>query len=1112
MRTGKSKSPQSENRGSQIFTIQLEKGVEAVEVVHEFSSLQHTLRWSSPIRGASSAGTSEATALAPGSCCLYRYPKLVPREGLVLPVSDAEVQLLHKVLLAIALGPTASDDAGENRFLDVFDGSGATVVLALLIANTAAAIELFMAIVRHTPRALLAEHGPGPFLGENTIHVMMVNRRETELLELVPFAIRNFTRGQLRKLLCTQARGGFFNDAPMVYYGGTPLAYAVAFSLRSVVAALLESVIDEPEKMHGLLDINDPSRFSCAATGFLPLHVAVANDLTAMYDFLLSFKGLPQQKRIKLYPLRAHPEAPCARGKVRAELCHLTALQLAVKMGKKRLFQHALRRQCDVLWQWGPVTCYALDLAPIDSVSEGGSQVMELLGRHDAAHATKEFLLDEFMAGILHQLFAQKWGLYARHWYWMMRLLDTLYFACMVALALGLKMAPRSLENYRELPMAMIAITIPIFFLDLRLATLWLANFISGGGQRSASASDTDRVLPSPAQTDSSGATAAADASPQAGVRLNKMAAASMAAKRLRATSAPEPVAAEPTSSSLWGVGGTATTAAKFRRQATASKWPTPPPSPPEGNGAWADGDADKVRSYDAEQTSTEEVTSLRASEGENGANGEAAPASATPQLTRSNTMAPAALTEGLGDFAEGLGESLSKIGSTMSGVGGAIDDFQEDVRATTFHLITAFGALVKWLNQENIFTKLFGQCMVMAVCFLLLNSNTDHLSSDAAPGHGSSGHGSSGDKRSLGEVEDAFDGQLAGRMLTSRGGGGGGGDTSDGGLRYANLTALERYGTDQFFVAFEHLCVPLAIGIFCFSVAFVEALFIPFRKSGVLWRSVRSMVFDDVATWFGLFSICFVSFGLAMFVSFPVSLDDAASGDFTIGVVPKFNHWISATFGMIQLGLIGAEFEIHPVVLDGEDGSYAIHPFFGVASTAELISLSFFMFMYLCYIVMAVIVLLNLLIAMMCASRPPPPLRAHAHAHTHGKRSRLLARRSAGVCPLPCRSSLTLAAPSRRSTTYQSYTDRSVLEWRVDFARAVLKTELACYFLSKPRSLCRPWRPWELRAGIRDGEGKFVYYFRHVEANQEGGGKEGGTSVFEDYEDDDPAPLSGAS
>ena len=35
-------------------------------------------------------------------------------------------------------------------------------------------------------------------------------------------------------------------------------------------------------------------------------------------------------------------------------------------------------------------------------------------------------------------------------------------------------------------------------------------------------------------------------------------------------------------------------------------------------------------------------------------------------------------------------------------------------------------------------------------------------------------------------------------------------------------------------------------------QVAFVEALFIPFRKSGVLWRSVRSMVFDDVATWFG--------------------------------------------------------------------------------------------------------------------------------------------------------------------------------------------------------------------------------------------------------------------
>ena len=80
------------------------------------------------------------------------------------------------------------------------------------------------------------------------------------------------------------------------------------------------------------------------------------------------------------------------RDSQRIELCNLTALQLAVKLGNKRLFQHALRKSCDVVWQWGPVTSYILDLTPIDSLNPGGNNVMELIGRLDALESTIEMV------------------------------------------------------------------------------------------------------------------------------------------------------------------------------------------------------------------------------------------------------------------------------------------------------------------------------------------------------------------------------------------------------------------------------------------------------------------------------------------------------------------------------------------------------------------------------------------------------------------------------------------------------------------------------------------------------------------------------------------------
>ena len=92
------------------------------------------------------------------------------------------------------------------------------------------------------------------------------------------------------------------------------LSYAIAFSMKAPFARMLEQMIDNEDKMAGLFSLNDSERHACKLSGFLPLHVCIANGLTHMYDFLLDFKGLPLETQIKLHPFRADPNALSARG------------------------------------------------------------------------------------------------------------------------------------------------------------------------------------------------------------------------------------------------------------------------------------------------------------------------------------------------------------------------------------------------------------------------------------------------------------------------------------------------------------------------------------------------------------------------------------------------------------------------------------------------------------------------------------------------------------------------------------------------------------------------------------------------------------------------------
>ena len=109
-----------------------------------------------------------------------------------------------------------------------------------------------------------------------------------------------------------------------------------------------------------------------------------------MYDWMT--RELPQT-------LRADGELLSHVGRLASiNIDHMSGMQVACKRGLRAMFQHILRRDhVTVLWKWGPVAAYELDLSGIDSSGDGAADVMEIVARRDASRVTTTFLLDDFM-------------------------------------------------------------------------------------------------------------------------------------------------------------------------------------------------------------------------------------------------------------------------------------------------------------------------------------------------------------------------------------------------------------------------------------------------------------------------------------------------------------------------------------------------------------------------------------------------------------------------------------------------------------------------------------------------------------------------------------------
>ena len=437
---------------------------------------QHTLTWDSALHDTASG----AEVLPAGRANLYLYPLVSTferdeggeragqpsgsssrrnlssssRSNSLLP-AGAALDALDALVIGLATGDSGLDEATDEV--------GAHLQHALAVANSDEALDLLERLLRIKPALLRQCHtrhrsGLALFTGESTLHILAANCREPLLCALIELATRALPVEHARSLFTSQATGVFFHQPPMCWYGGTPLSYACAFELREAITAYLAS---------GLVGLND-RQHACKLTGFLPIHTTVAHGHMELHDHLIG--GLAEVE------WRADPAAESRVGKLLALNVHgLSPLALATQLGDHDSVKHLLRKQCEVLWVWGPVTQHSISLSGIDSTFEGGCDMMELVARVGASRGTQELLLDSFMHGFLYKLFVAKWDRYRR--LYVLRFgLDVVVIGCLVFCALTLKANPTARSSLAPPLYTLLLVMAFLVCEEVRIAVLWWRN------------------------------------------------------------------------------------------------------------------------------------------------------------------------------------------------------------------------------------------------------------------------------------------------------------------------------------------------------------------------------------------------------------------------------------------------------------------------------------------------------------------------------------------------------------------------------------------------------------------------------------------------------------
>ena len=329
-----------------------------------------------------------------------------------------------------------------------------------------------------------------------------------------PYSMHDKARDQLmRPLLECDAIGPFFKDAPMKYFGGTPIAYFAVFGMKD----LLQELVGDPKKVeearlkaefettllpdaqrlrveqerektaiwmrNTLGGIPMPAKLPVPLSAeeryylvnelrskhldYLPIHAVTASDNHVMYDFMVDICGAND----------------------RLEVEELSALKLAVVLGKQGMVKHILKRRLQIAWTWGPVTQYMIPLHEIDTAGArdgyskerclGNLQLLELVVAPNAKIITSQMMEDGFMSGFFFKLIQDKWNNNARFWYGLYVGFHAFFTIQLTLLAAPSILDPRLSEpiptqlNGSQLQLAML-LSIILLEEELREIGLWL--------------------------------------------------------------------------------------------------------------------------------------------------------------------------------------------------------------------------------------------------------------------------------------------------------------------------------------------------------------------------------------------------------------------------------------------------------------------------------------------------------------------------------------------------------------------------------------------------------------------------------------------------------------
>ena len=397
-----------------------------------------------------------------GACSLYSYPKISTTgnthesDGGSLRKrmpSAAGICMLDEILVWLATNTEA---------LDSTDEVGAYPIHTLAVGNNARCLDLVERLCKISPKMLAFTHAAGqPFAGETILHVLAANRHEDLLIKFVRMAATDLPEKEFAQLLKSKTTGNFFLSLPMRHFEGTVLSFACCFGLQRAVRCILNT---------GHLSLNRQADVS-NSSGFMPLHSLIAwscctRSQLAMYEYLTN--QLP-------YEHRASTSIPTGGGMVDTYI-DLLPVQLAAALGNQALVRHMLRSQAEVVWTWGPVTQYSLNLKEIDSANVGSGDIMELIVRHGATKRTTEMILETFMNGFLFQLYRKKWAMYGWQLHYSRLLLDVLLMLSLSLQTILLKQEPLRLTRAQPQSVAHVCVVVFDVFVELLSARLFMRN------------------------------------------------------------------------------------------------------------------------------------------------------------------------------------------------------------------------------------------------------------------------------------------------------------------------------------------------------------------------------------------------------------------------------------------------------------------------------------------------------------------------------------------------------------------------------------------------------------------------------------------------------------